>query len=208
MAASAHAGTVTFDTLSSGFVGGGSTCNTPALGTTCINTIGGSPSTGQLGFVADPSMTAVGNVNYGNFTVVCTSCSNIAGGVGAFFPAFSFDLIIHDITDNTTGMFVGSVGASQVYTDASNLTITWVPLQLGPGTSGASGGSGSFGTTDFNITTQTRIVNVFSGAQVGSTTVQGTIANGTPEPTTLGLVGGALIGLGLLRKKVRSGRTV
>jgi hypothetical protein len=41
-----------------------------------------------------------------------------------------------------------------------------------------------------------------SGAQIGSTTVQGTISSSAiPEPATLSMVGGALLGLGLLRRK-------
>jgi len=83
------------------------------------------------------------------------------------------------------------------------MTFNWVPLQLGPGTTGASGGSGSFGTTSFNIILQTRIVNPTSGAQIGSSTVQGSIDDGVvPEPATLGLVGSALLVLGIFRRRI------
>ena len=197
MAVSGRAAPVTFDTLSSAFVSG-STCLMPALGTSCVNSSSG--AAGQLGFVADPSASATGNVNFGNFTLVCATCTTMAGGIGSFFPAFTFDLVIHDSTDGAFGTFVGSASAGAIYLDGSTINITWLPVQLGPGASNAS--SGNFGTNFFNIAPTTRIVNPTSGAQIGSTTAQGAInSSAVPEPATLGLVGGALLGLGLLRRK-------
>ena len=74
-----------------------------------------------------------GNVNFGNFTLACASCSTQAGGFGSFFGAFTFDLVITDVTDSATGIFVGSAAAGSVYLDASTITINWHPLQIGPG---------------------------------------------------------------------------
>jgi len=200
LAVSASAGPIFFDTLSSGFVGG-SACVPPALGSTCFNSTSGAGAT--IGFIADPPAAALGNVNYGNFTLVCPTCTTTAGGIGAFFPALTFNLVVHDITDNTFGTFVGTAAPGSVFLDASTMTFNWVPLQLGPGTTGASGGSGSFGTTSFNIILQTRIVNPTSGAQIGSSTVQGSIDDGVvPEPATLGLVGSALLVLGIFRRRI------
>jgi len=196
MAASASAGTITFNTAQTG--SGGSGFN--GTGNLVLQSSSGADAT--LAFVPDMnSVNAVpGNVNFGNFTLACASCSTQAGGFGSFFNAFTFEIVITDVTDGATGIFVGSASAGSVYLDASTLTINWQPLQLGPGTSNVT--SGNFGATFFQTTVQTKIVNPRSGAEIGSTTVQGFInSSAVPEPATLSLVGGALLGLGLLRRK-------
>jgi len=196
MAAGANAGTITFNTAQTG--SGGTGFN--GSGNLVLESSSGVDAT--LAFVPDMnSLNAVpGNVNFGNFTLACASCTTQAGGSGAFFGAFSFDLVITDVTDGATGIFVGSAAAGSAYLDASTITLNWEPLQLGPGASNAT--FGDFGPTTFQTVVQTRIVNPASGAQIGSTTVQGSInSSAIPEPATLGLVGGALLGFGLLRRK-------
>jgi hypothetical protein len=196
MAAGARAGTITFNTAQTGT--GGSGFN--GTGDLVLNSSSG--ASGSLTFVPDMnSVNAVpGNVNFGNFTLACSTCSTQAGGVGSFFSAFSFEVVITDVTDGASGVFVGSAAAGSVYLDASTITLNWQPLQLGPGTSNAT--SGNFGSTFFQTVAQTKIVNPLSGAQIGSTTVQGNISSSAvPEPATLSMVGGALLGLGLLRRK-------
>jgi len=196
MAAGARAATITFNTSQTG--SGGSGFN--GTGDLVLNSSSGANAT--LAFVPDMnSVNAVpGNVNFGNFTLACASCSTQAGGLGSFFSAFTFEVVITDVTDGATGIFIGSAAAGSVYLDASTITLNWQPLQLGPGTSNAT--SGNFGSTFFQTVAQTKIVNPLSGAQIGSTTVQGTInSSAIPEPATLSLVGGALLGFGLLRRK-------
>jgi hypothetical protein len=196
MAAGANAATITFNTAQTGT--GGTGFN--GSGNLVLQSSSGVDAT--LAFVPDMnSVNAVpGNVNFGNFTLACASCSTQAGGFGAIFGAFTFDLVITDVTDGATGVFVGSAAPGSVYLDASTITLNWQPLQLGPGASNAA--SGNFGPTSFQTVVQTKIVNPASGAQIGSTTVQGNInSSAIPEPATLSLVGGALLGFGLLRRK-------
>lgn len=141
------------------------------------------------------------NINYGNFNLVCDTCSTQAIGAGSFFSAFTFNMIVTDETDGATGMFLGSSSGGSVWSDVSQINITWAPLQLGPGTNNAL--TGDFDGTKFLITTPTGIVAPNSGTIVGQTTVQGYVdtVNPIPEPSTLGMLGVALLGLGFLRRK-------
>lgn len=142
------------------------------------------------------------NVNYGDFLLTCPSCTTQNLGGGAVFGLFAFDLEIIDQTDGATGIFHGTSSGQTVFSDVSTITISWTPLQLGPGGSNAL--SGSFGPTVFQITSPTGIVAPNSGTPPGDTTVQGHVdsqASGVPEPATFGLIGGALLGLGLLSRK-------
>ena len=141
MAAGVSAATITFNTAQTGT--GGTGFN--GTGNLVLQSTSGADAI--LAFVPDMnSVNAVpGNVNFGNFTLACASCSTQAGGFGSFFNAFTFEVVITDVTDGATGIFVGSAAAGSVYLDASTITLNWQPLQLGPGTSNAT--SGSFGPT-------------------------------------------------------------
>jgi PEP-CTERM motif len=193
MAASASASTIAYTTNSAGteFFGDGLTLNSTG-GAAAVLTF--HPNTSSISGV--PS-----NINFGNFGLVCATCGTQASGLGTLFNSFTFDLVVDDTTDGATGEFVGPSTGGTVWSDVSNVAISWAPAQLGPGTTGAL--SGSFGGTDFTISTPTGIVAPNSGTTPGVTTVQGTVdaATGVPEPSTFVLIGGALLGLSARRRK-------
>ena len=143
------------------------------------------------------------NVNYGDFLLVCATCSTQAMNAGSFYAPFTFNLLLTDVTDGATGRFVGTSSGGNVFSDVSQITITWLPGILGPGTINAL--TGNFGPTSFNINQTTRIVAPNSGTPPGATTVQGTVNSTTiPEPATYAVVGFALLGLGVLRRRIAS----
>jgi hypothetical protein len=136
------------------------------------------------------------NIDYGDSTLVCATCTVCAG---SSFSAFTFDLVITAVTDGAVGEFIGTSSGGSVYSNISQISINWAPLALGPGTTSAT--SGSFGSTIFSTTAYTGIVAPNSGGgNPGQTTVQGHIES-TPEPATLRLLDGSLLGLGLWRRK-------
>ena len=141
------------------------------------------------------------NVNYGHFTLVCATCTTQAVGTGSsVFNSFTFKLIITDLTDGATGFFTGSSVGGTIFSDVSPITVNWVPLQLGPGTTNAT--TGNFGTTFFQITSTSGIVAPNTGNPLGVTTVQGNVSSSAaPEPATFGLIGASLFSLGFLRRK-------
>ena len=98
LVASASAATVTFNTTATGSTGTGINSS----GNLSLSQSSGVAAT--LGFVADPNV-SVGipsGINFGNFTLACASCTPLSGGVGATFGAFTFDMVITDITDGAT----------------------------------------------------------------------------------------------------------
>lgn len=196
MAASASASTITYSTNAAGTGFGGSTLT--------LNSNVGAAAT--LTFMPDVNITTgvPSNVNFGNFTLVCPNCSTQAIAAGSHFNAFTFNLIITDVTDSATGQFVGSSTGGTVFSDVSQLTVNWAPLQLGPGSSNAM--TGNFGSTIFSTTVFTGIVAPNSGEIPGQSTVQGFVSSSAvPEPATLSLVSGALLlGLGVMRRKKKS----
>jgi hypothetical protein len=136
------------------------------------------------------------NVDFGDFLLTCNSCGT------ATFGAFTFDLVIDDTTDGAFGTFVGTSTGGTVTATSSTISISWLPLQLGPGTSNAS--SGNFGPTEFEVPNLTLIVAPNSGTPQGDTSIQGVLTSTlVPEPATLAMSGLALIGLAALARKRR-----
>ncbi len=195
MAATASAAAITYNTNAAGtqFGSGGlSLANTSGVAATLAFSPNPSSNTGV------PS-----GLNYGDFTLTCGGCGTQASGLGSIFAAFTFNLIVTDVTDGGVGTFIGTSTGGAVFSDLSGITISWLPTQLGTGTNNAT--SGTFGPTSFGITPLSIIVAPNSGNPLsGNTTVQGTInSSAVPEPATFGMLGAALIGLGLMRKRAR-----
>src|SRR5665213_1461895 len=137
------------------------------------NAVSGAAST--LGFETDPNSSPAvpSGINFGIFDLNCATCTkqSAPSAIGATFGAFTFDLVITDVTDGATGMFVGTSSGGSVFLDQSTIKISWAPSQLGTGTNNAT--SGNFEGTFFTITPLSIIVNPTSGANPGQTTVQG-----------------------------------
>lgn len=187
-----NAAAITYNTnaAGTGFGGGGLT----------LNSSGGAASA-SLTFVANGNTTTgtPSGLNLGQFNLTCGNCTTQALGTGATFSAFTFNLVVTDVTDGGVGTFVGTSTGGSVYSDLSGLLVTWAPASLGTGTNHAT--SGSFGPTSFTITPFSIIVAPNSGPPTpGETTVQATISS-VPEPATFGMLGAALVGLGLARRK-------
>jgi hypothetical protein len=211
LVASASASTIDFTTdvtitYVTGFVSGG-TISGDKLTLSDSSSTGGATATLRF---AGQNAVGVGTPTYtglGDFIITCTSCSTSAQNTaGATFSNFVFDMYIYDSTDSAYGEFIGQSGGGTVFNNQSSISITWTPAQLGPGTSNALGGT-NFGTTYFVTPGTTPIVAPNTGG-IGDTSVQGAIRSTTdtttPEPATMALAGGLLIGLAALARKRRA----
>jgi hypothetical protein len=192
LAATAMADTTYTTTAGSGFNGTG--------GLTLTSTGG---DVASLVFTPETNTTAVpNNIDFGTFSFSCVACTSLADGSGATFAPFYFDLVVDE--GGAIGTFVGQSTTDQtIYTNSSTLKIDWLPLQLGPGASGAD--SGNFGPLYFTIDTPTDVRAPGSG----NTVVTGQVlSDPAPEPPTIfSLLGGtSLVLVGLARRKKRAQR--
>lgn len=193
MAACANASTINYTTNAPNtqFVSGGSGLS--------VGSISGVGATITFTPNTTSGANVPSNINFGDFLLVCPGC--ITGG-SSVFGAFTFDLVISDTTDGATGMFVGMSPGGTVTGTSSTVQVNWQsPLVIGPGGTGAI--TGNFGHTHFDMVSPvTLIVAPNSGTPPGDSTVNGQVGSDiVPEPATFALIGGALMGLGLLRRK-------
>ena len=198
VAASASAGNLFYSTNAAGtlFVGG--------VNSLTLNSTSGPNAT--LVFTPNPgqSTTTPSNIDLGEFDLYCTGGSNgCTASSNTVFGAFTFDLVVTDTTDNNAiGQFVGTSTGGNVNLTGSTINVNWTPTQLGPGTLNAL--SGNFGMTEFlKQQPLTSIVAPNSGDNPGRTTVQAYVVS-APEPSSFALIGGALLGIGVLRRKILS----
>jgi len=179
---------------------GAATINYSTTGLGALTSTGFGGGTSTLVFTGNPGASSgtPSIVNYGDFELACTACStSVLGTAGATYAAGqTFQLNISDTTDAATGHFTGTLSGGTVFSDSSPLMITWSPFVVD---------SGNFHSTIFTVFSPTPLAAPNSGSPAGDTTVEGHVDAGTvgavPEPATLSLVGGALLGLGFRRRK-------
>src|ERR1017187_938036 len=113
MAASASASTITFNTNAAGtdFV---------SSGTLTLNSNGGSAATLVFNPQTSSTTGVPSNINFGDMLLACPTCGTQASGLGTHFNAFTFDMIVTDVTDGgAMGEFVGTSTGGSVWSDVS-----------------------------------------------------------------------------------------
>jgi hypothetical protein len=164
-----------------------------------LNSNGGAAATLTFTPNSNSNTGVPSNVDLGDFLLVCTTCTTAQTTT---FGSFIFDLIVTDSTDGATGEFIGTSTGGTVSSNSGTIQVNWQsPLTIGPGATGAM--TGNFGNTHFDMIAPITLVPApDSGTPQGDVTIQGQVGSVVPEPATFGLIGGALVGLGLIRRKL------
>jgi hypothetical protein len=142
------------------------------------------------------------NINYADLATA-TTLSNLnspslasygifrVDDAGATAPvtigAFSFSLVIHDMTDAGTTTFVGSSAGGTISHNSSDVTVSWSPV------------TGAIGPVFWSIFTPTPLVPPTTTN--GETSIQGAVTSAIPEPASMLLMGAGLLGLGFVSRR-------
>ena len=183
-ALTASAGTVTYSTSASQLCVGASGCG---VGT---QTIGGSLS---VTYNPIPSSTVLADpTTFSSFGQIVIAC--IGGGSACSSQSLAglnlYLNITQTVPSNGNASITGGVIAGSISGSGSSATITWaVPNAV------------NIGTVSYSLfNNQLSLVPPSAG---GTTSIQGVITDSpVPEPSTYALISSALLGIGLLRKRL------
>ena len=192
--ASASASIITYDTAGSAYVTGGTGQTltvTNGSGTATLTYHPPSNGSGPCTPANVCSVNAPSNISYGFFQITVSADGSYT------IPAFTFDLLLSDDSDALPSVTITGTSSGGTITrtgpaGSSNVDIIWSPTSINEGTA------------LFTITSPTQIVDPTT--LVGESSIQGTVSpnTGTPEPTTMLLMGAGLLGVGFIARRKKA----